>query len=126
MSEFHAWLQIPYRCVEVGPLMKAELKWSEKYKKVSRRNKPAASMISVFNTHTAALDSVIESRRACVLRMATPRTQTTAGKIPIESRMNAALPPYFPGPGGQLDGETHQGGVSIMVHRCRWSCWMGR
>jgi microsomal prostaglandin-E synthase 2 len=27
------WAQIPYRCVEVGPLMKTELKWSA-YKKV--------------------------------------------------------------------------------------------
>lgn len=35
------------------------------------------------------------------------------GKCPIESRINAALPPYFPGPGGQLDGETHQrGGIN--------------
>lgn len=31
-------MQMPYTCVEVGPLFKTELKWSEKYKKVSPRH----------------------------------------------------------------------------------------
>ncbi len=108
--------------------MKAELKWSEKYKKVSRRNKPAASMISVFNTHTAALDSVMQhvETHACVSGWQLHGLRPPLARVQL--RVASMLPCLHISqvPVVSLMVKHTKGGVSIMVHRCRWSCWMGR